>query len=37
VFGEDRRAGGDRRNHLNAVAFSPDGKTLAFGGTDKAV
>jgi WD40 repeat protein len=37
VFGEDRRAGGDHRNHLNAVVFSPDGKTLAFGGTDKVV
>jgi hypothetical protein len=37
VFGEDRHAGGDRRNHLYAVAISPDGKTLAFGGTDTAV
>jgi serine/threonine protein kinase len=37
VFGEDRHAGGDRRNHVNAVAVSPDGKTLAFGGTDKVV
>jgi WD40 repeat protein len=37
VFGEDRHAGGDKRNHLNSVVFSPDGKTLAFGGTDKVV
>jgi WD40 repeat protein len=37
VFGEDRHTGGDVRNHLNTVVFSPDGKTLAFGGTDKAV
>jgi WD40 repeat protein len=37
VFGEDRHAGGDRQNHLNTVAFSPDGKTLAFGGIDKVV
>jgi serine/threonine protein kinase len=37
VFGEDRHAAGDGRNHLNTVVFSPDGKTLAFGGIDKAV
>jgi tRNA A-37 threonylcarbamoyl transferase component Bud32/Tol biopolymer transport system component len=37
VFGENRHAAGDQRNHVNTVAFSPDGKTLAFGGTDKAV
>jgi WD40 repeat protein len=37
VFGEDRHAEGDRRNHLNAVAISHDGKTLAFGGIDKVV
>jgi WD40 repeat protein len=37
VFGEDRHAAGDKRNHLNAVAISPDGKTLAFGGIDTAV
>jgi WD40 repeat protein len=37
VFGEDRHVGGDQGNHLNAVVISPDGKTLAFGGTDKAV
>jgi WD40 repeat protein len=37
VFGEDRHAGGDRRNHVNTVAISPDGKTLAFGGTDQVV
>jgi WD40 repeat protein len=37
VFGEDRHAGGDERNHLNTVVISPDGKTLAFGGTDKAI
>jgi hypothetical protein len=37
VFGEDRHAAGDMRNHLNAVAIRPDGKTLAFGGTDTAV
>jgi WD40 repeat protein len=37
VFGKDRRAEGDLRNHLNTVVISPDGKTLAFGGTDKVV
>jgi WD40 repeat protein/serine/threonine protein kinase len=35
VFGEDRLAKGDGRNHLNSVAISPDGKTLAFAGADK--
>jgi WD40 repeat protein len=37
VFGEDRHAAGDKRHQLNAVAISPDGKTLAFGGIDTAV
>jgi WD40 repeat protein len=37
VFGEDRHAGGDMRCHLNSVAISPDGKTLAFGGTEQVV
>jgi WD40 repeat protein len=37
VFGEDRHAAGDGRCQLHAVAISPDGKTLAFGGIDKAV
>jgi WD40 repeat protein len=34
VFGEDRGKG---RCHLLAVAFSPDGKRLAFGGSGNAV
>jgi WD40 repeat protein len=34
IFGEDRGKG---RCHLLTVAFSPDGKTLAFGGTESAV
>src|SRR5262249_18623377 len=34
IFGEDS---GEGRCHLYSVAFSPDGKTLAFGVTDKAV
>jgi WD40 repeat protein len=37
IFGEDRHAQGDRRCQLYTVAFSPDGKTLAFGGTQNAV
>src|SRR5262249_20273541 len=36
-FGEDRWAGGDGPCHLCSVAVTPDGKTLAFGGTDKVV
>jgi WD40 repeat protein len=32
VFGEDRHSWRERRNLLSAVAISPDGKTLAFGG-----
>jgi WD40 repeat protein len=37
IFGEDRHAGGDRKWPVGAVAFSPDGKTLAFGGTGNDV
>jgi WD40 repeat protein len=37
VFGEDRHARGDGQCQLFTVAFSPDGKTLAFGGTSRAV
>jgi WD40 repeat protein/serine/threonine protein kinase len=32
VFGEDRHLKGDLRNQVNAVAISPDGRILAFGG-----
>jgi WD40 repeat protein len=37
VFGEDRHAQGDGRCHLHTVAFGPDGKMLAFGGTGNVV
>jgi WD40 repeat protein/serine/threonine protein kinase len=37
IFGEDRHARGDGGCHLYTVAFSPDGKTLAFGGSDQVV
>jgi WD40 repeat protein len=37
IFGEDRHARGDPRPQLATVAFSPDGKTLAFGGTGNTV
>jgi WD40 repeat protein/serine/threonine protein kinase len=37
IFGEDRHARGEPGCHLYAVAFSPNGKTLAFGGVDKVV
>jgi WD40 repeat protein len=37
VFGEDSRTAEDPQNRLYAVAISPDGKTLAFGGMGKAV
>jgi WD40 repeat protein len=37
IFGEDRHARGDRQCQLATVAFSPDSKTLAFGGTGNAV
>jgi WD40 repeat protein len=37
IFGEDRHAQGEKGCHLYTVAFSPDGKTLAFGGAGNAV
>jgi WD40 repeat protein len=37
IFGEDRHSQGDARCQLASVAFSPDGKRLAFGGTGNAV
>jgi WD40 repeat protein len=37
IFGEDRHARGDHGPQLATVAFSPDGKRLAFGGTGNAV
>src|SRR5262249_13169840 len=37
IFGEDRHARGGGGCHLLTVAFSPDGKWLAFGGTGNAV
>ena len=38
ILGEDRHQGrADQPCHLYAVAISPDGKTLASGGTDKVV
>jgi WD40 repeat protein len=37
IFGEDRHARGEKGCHLYTVAFSPNGKTLAFGGTGNAV
>jgi WD40 repeat protein len=37
IFGEDRHAGEDPRPRLIDGPFSPDGKTLAFGGTGNAV
>jgi WD40 repeat protein/serine/threonine protein kinase len=37
IFGEDRHAQGHQGCQLATVAFSPDGKTLAFGGTGNAV
>jgi WD40 repeat protein len=37
IFGEDRHARGDQGCQLFTVAFSPNGKTLAFGGTGNAV
>jgi WD40 repeat protein len=37
IFGKDRHALGDGRCHLHTVAFSPDGKKLAFGGIGNAV
>jgi WD40 repeat protein len=37
IFGEDRHARGEPGCHLLSVAFSPDGKRLAFGGTGNAV
>jgi WD40 repeat protein len=37
IFGEDRHARGEGGCHLYTVAFSPDGKALAFAGTHNAV
>jgi WD40 repeat protein len=37
IFGEDRHALGAEGCQLFSVAFSPDGKTLAFGGNGNAV
>jgi WD40 repeat protein len=37
IFGEDWHARGDRRCQLHTLAFSPDGKTLAFAGAQGAV
>jgi WD40 repeat protein len=37
IFGEDRHARGEQGSQLATVAFSPDGKRLAFGGTGNAV
>jgi WD40 repeat protein len=37
IFGEDRHARGAEGCQLYTVAFSPDGKRLAFGGTGNAV
>src|SRR5262249_680442 len=37
IFGEDRHARGAEGCQLYTVAFSPDGKTLAFGGSGNAV
>src|SRR5262249_16669858 len=37
IFGEDRHARGEGGCHLHAVALSPDGKLLAFGGIGKGV
>jgi WD40 repeat protein/serine/threonine protein kinase len=37
VFGEDGHTGEDRQNLLYAVAISPDGKTLAFAGTEDSI
>ncbi len=37
VFGEDRHAAGQAGTHVYVVAISPDGNTLAVGGTDEFV
>jgi WD40 repeat protein len=37
ILGEDRHARGEGGCQLATVAFSPDGKTLAFGGSDDVV
>ncbi len=37
IFGEDRHAQGHPGNHVFTVAISPDGKTLAAGGTAELV
>jgi WD40 repeat protein len=37
VFGEDRRTAGDSQCQLFTVAMSPNGKTLAFGGTGNVI
>src|SRR5262249_8450224 len=37
IFGEDRHVRGAERCQLYTVAFSPNGKRLAFGGTGNAV
>lgn len=37
IFGEDRHARGAKGCQLYTVAFSPDGKRLAFGGTQSVV